>query len=163
MCDGLFRVAPRHSSDGLTLRVEGKGAGTIQGVTVFEAAQPPTVTTSPIIDAVQERQKGIEAAIERCERSRDAVYKYLETLNAQHVDADKLSEIILTSEENLERLDMRIAGLKKELDASSKEMEQEKERLNPPFNQELRKQVEVGVFADKDGEVILVLKYGESG
>ncbi|KAF9448148.1 hypothetical protein P691DRAFT_775622 [Macrolepiota fuliginosa MF-IS2] len=147
------------SLDAATLRVEGRGAGTIQGVTISMNGQPPTANASPIIENIQEKQGEIEAAIDRCTRNRDAVYKYLETLDAQHVGADKLSGIIQASEENLERLDTKIARLKKELGATKKEIDQEKARLNPPFNHNLRNQVEIGVFADQAGEVVLVLKY----
>lgn len=76
------------------------------------------------------------------------------------VDAEKLSGIIQASEENLERLDKKTASLRKELDASRQEIEQEKRKLNPPFNHRLRREAEIGVFADREGDVTLVLKYG---
>ncbi len=54
-----------------------------------------------------------------------------------------------------------MAGLQKKADALKKEKEQEEARLNPHFNSQLRKQVEIGLFAEKDGEVSLVLTYGK--
>lgn len=90
------------------------------------------------------------------------MYKYLQTLDAQHVDAPKLSGIIQASDENLERLDKKMAALRKELDALKRIIEEENKRLNPPVNKSLLKQAEIGVFADRDAEVVLVLKYGSS-
>ncbi|KAJ3564033.1 hypothetical protein NP233_g8558 [Leucocoprinus birnbaumii] len=151
------------SLDAATLRVEGRGAGTIQGVSVTNTPHPPKITTSPTIETILQKQGEIEASIERCKRNRDAVYKYLQTLDARHVDAEKLGGIIQASEENLERLDKKMAGFNREINVLKTKLEEEKTRLNPEINTLLRQQAEVGVFADRDADVVLVLKYAVLG
>jgi len=143
--------------------VEGRGAGTIQGITVSRTPTPDTVDTSDIIEASKEKEEEIQAAIERCKHNRDAVLKYLETLNAEHVDAEKLTRIIVASEENQALLDKKLANLKKELVKVKKEIEEEKERLNPKKNSNSLSdmQVQIGVFVEKESDVGLVLKYGK--
>lgn len=147
--------------EALASRVEGRGAAIIQSAAVSNTPQPPKITTSPTLDTIRERREEVEAAVERYKRSREAVENYLKTLDAQHVDGEKLNGIINSSEENLERLDKKLKGLQKELDVLRREKEQEEGRLNPPFNSLLRKQADIGLFAEKDGQVVLVLKYGE--
>lgn len=142
-------------------RVEGNGAATIQGVAVSITPQPPKITTSYTLDTIRENREEVEAAVVRYKRSREAVENYLKTLDAQHVDGEKLNGIINSSEENLERLDKKLARLQKELDVLRMEGEQEEGRLNPPFNTLLRKQVDISLFAERDGQVNLVLKYGK--
>ncbi len=149
------------SDQALAFRVGGRGAGTIQGVVVSNTPQPSKITTSPTLDAIREKQEEVEAAVQRYKRSQEAVEKYLQTLNAQHVDGATLNGIINSSEENLERLDKKLAGLQKKADALRKEKEQEEARLNPPFNFQLRKQVEIDLFVEKNGEVSLALRYGK--
>ncbi|KXN91234.1 hypothetical protein AN958_01756 [Leucoagaricus sp. SymC.cos] len=131
------------SLDWATMRIEGRGAGTLQGITVSDTLRPPKIETPPSIEALKEKQG-----------------EFLQTLDAQHIDAEKLTGVIQASDENLKKLDGRMATLQKGLEAFKKELVEEKERLNPPFTESLCKQVqEIGVFADRRGEVILVLKY----
>ncbi|KXN84101.1 hypothetical protein AN958_00459, partial [Leucoagaricus sp. SymC.cos] len=142
-----------------TMRIEGRGAGTIQGVTVSDTIRPPKIETPASIEALKEKQGEVEAAIKRYKRGRNAVYKFLQTLDVQHLNAEKLTGIIQASDESLKRLDSRMGTLQKGLEALKKKVVEEKERLNRPFTESLCKQVEIGVFADRRGEVVLVLKY----
>lgn len=143
-------------------RIEGKGAGTIQGVSVFTMQRPPVLTTSPAIESINERRTATELAIARHKLNRDALCKYLETMSVQHVGAENLGGILQASEENLMNLDSKMESLKKDLNMLEKLLKEEKKRLNPTINSRLQKQVEVGIFADREGEVVLVLKYGKS-
>lgn len=95
-------------------RVEGRGSGTIYDVSVVYAHPMKPLTTSEILTSLDTKEE-LQLTISRCKRCLDGLEKYLDTLNAQHVDVTQLLTIMETYETTTKTYEIRIIALEQEL------------------------------------------------
>ncbi|KAF8648982.1 hypothetical protein AX16_006096 [Volvariella volvacea WC 439] len=119
------------------VRVEGRGPATIHEVSVDTLPAPgwgsatTTNTTSPTLDALREKQAGIEAAIERCEKSMRALKHYIKSVKADKVGTKQIGEVLRAYESEGGKLYDTMVELKKSRDAVASEITIEQKSLNP--------------------------------
>ncbi|KAG5641474.1 hypothetical protein DXG03_005126 [Asterophora parasitica] len=160
--NGLPNVLDRDS-----LRVEGRGAATIHDVTISSIPSPDNDeddSTSPELAVLLVRKEHTSRALERCKKSTEALQHYLSTLSTQHVDVAQLGKIVKEYDATAEQLDDRILQLEKQLKDTDKEIEKEREKLwGAKPDDSLGIRAVIGVFADVEGEVEIVLIYAVHG
>jgi chromosome segregation ATPase len=89
------------------------------------------------------------------------VNTYLESLDTEHTDVDKLQNAVDSFECTAEKLDEKITTLEKEKEGLEKAVEEEKKALTGPKDDEkLKLKASIGVFASCEGKVELILIYG---
>ncbi|KAF8636223.1 hypothetical protein AX17_003709 [Amanita inopinata Kibby_2008] len=167
--NGLPNVLDRDS-----LRVEGRGRATIHDVTIANMPIPPKPTTSPALDGLKSRKDHVSKALERCERMREALAKYLSTLHVEHVTVGELDKIVEGYDATEEKLDEKILDLQKQLSTIEEQILKEKDELGfsrctagffiQLFNQAtLGLRTSLSIFAEAEGEAELILKYAVTG
>ncbi|RXW17071.1 hypothetical protein EST38_g8783 [Candolleomyces aberdarensis] len=153
-----------------SLRVEGKGAGTIQDVTISQdkpkaIANPPELKTSPELKKLLSNKKDLEQAIYRNAQAQTTLDKYLGSLSSQQTPSSKLSEIFSDYDAVLSDLQKKKTGLSEELEDVEKAIIEEQSKLQAAvgeqkkWNPNVSLIVTVGIFANDDGDVELGLVY----
>ncbi|RXW11697.1 hypothetical protein EST38_g14159 [Candolleomyces aberdarensis] len=153
-----------------SLRVEGKGAGTIQDVTISQdkpkaIANPPELKTSPELKKLLSNKKDLEQAIYRNDQAQTTLDKYLGSLSSQQTPSSKLSEIFSDYDAVLSDLQKKKTGLSEELEDVEKAIIEEQSKLQAAvgeqkkWNPNVSLIVTVGIFANDDGDVELGLVY----
>ena len=152
--------------------MEGKGAGTIQDVTISQAKPPYTppevVKSSPELKRLESKKTTIEQAIYRNSNAQKFLDKYLVSLSSQQTPPSaNLAEIIGDYDASLANLQKKMNELGEQLEEVKLEITAEESRIKeatrPPkktWNANLPVNVAVGIFADVDGDVELGLIYG---
>lgn len=142
-------------------RVEGRGSATIHGVTISTIVPPPSLTSSDTLKELLDKKKRTERACERAMKSLGGLEAYLGSLKIEHLAASNLREVVNSYDTAAEELDDRITELKDELAETDDAISIEKAKLSGPVgNPKLNLKVSIGVFADFEGEVSIVLIYG---
>lgn len=152
-------------------RVEGKGAGTIQDVTISQTKPPvidasAEVKPSPELKRLRSNKITIEQAIYRNARSQNSLDRYLESLSSQQTPSSRLAEIFGDYDATLGDLQKKWNALSEELKEVEKAIAAEELKLQAPveegkkWNSNLSLNVTVGIFANLDGDVELGLTYG---
>jgi predicted nucleic acid-binding Zn-ribbon protein len=141
--------------------VEGKGAGTIQDVTISQAKP------SQELKQLRSNKVAIEQGIYRNTQARNSLDNYLGSLSSQQTPSAKLAEIISDYDAALGDLQKKMNGLTEELEEVQNAITIEELKLQnaarvPPkkWNPNLSLSVTVGIFANTDGDVELGLIYG---
>ena len=143
-------------------RVEGRGAATIHDVTVSGIPPPPVISTSPSLVALLLKKEKTQKALERCKKSISSLEAYLRTLNVERVDVSQIGNVMESYNIEGEKLDFRMLELEKELETIQGEINVEKRKLlGSVGNDELGLRAVIGVFAESEGQVEIVLIYGE--
>lgn len=102
-------------------------------------------------------------ALQRCKKSIESVEAYLATLNVQHIDMAKLSQVVVDYDATAEQLDERTLELEQKLSDIEEEVDAEPAKLRgTTVDKKLNLRATIGVFADSAGEVEIVLIYGIS-
>ncbi|KAJ2921387.1 hypothetical protein H1R20_g15702, partial [Candolleomyces eurysporus] len=153
-----------------SLRVEGKGAGTIQDVTISQA-KPPVISTpqeaktSPELKRLQSNKTDIEQTIHRNVQAQTSLVKYLESLSSQQTPSNKLAEIVSDYDTIMGDLQKKMNRLSEELQEVQASIAVEELSLQAAtgeqkkWNPNLSLNVTVGIFASVDGDVELGLIY----
>ncbi|KAJ2933436.1 hypothetical protein H1R20_g3660, partial [Candolleomyces eurysporus] len=153
-----------------SLRVEGKGAGTIQDVTISQA-KPPVISTpqeaktSPELKRLQSNKTDIEQTIHRNVQAQTSLVKYLESLSSQQTPSNKLAEIVSDYDTIMGDLQKKMNRLSEELQELQASIAVEELSLQAAtgeqkkWNPNLSLNVTVGIFASVDGDVELGLIY----
>ena len=145
-------------------RVEGKGAGTIQDVTISQAKPPVTATpsepkTSPELKRLQSSKTDIEQAIYRNSQAQNSLDQYLGSLSSEQTPSSKLAEIFSDYEAALSELQKKKNVLQEELEEVEKGITEEQSKLKTTVGEEkkwnpfLSLNITVGIFANDDGDV----------
>ncbi|KAJ7149159.1 hypothetical protein C8R43DRAFT_504406 [Mycena crocata] len=143
-----------------SLRVEGRGAATIHDVTVSMAKGERVSRSSPRLSDLLKRRETKTHALMRCEKSLSALEQYMGSLTVQHLEVSKLEDVLEKYESTGERLDAKKAELTEELRALDAEIGIERAAIALPHeNDRLRTTAAIGVFAQKEGNVEIVLVY----
>ncbi|KAG6915017.1 hypothetical protein DXG01_013899 [Tephrocybe rancida] len=145
-----------------SLRVEGRGAATIHDVSSY-THRPLVATPSSAIFALNLKKARISKALERCQKSIASIEAYLTTMDVKTIDVTQVRHVVKEYDATAEELDNRFLELQAQLKEIDKELVKEREKLRgPAHNARLNKRVVIGVFADMEGEVEIVLIYGKS-
>ncbi|KAG5351762.1 hypothetical protein C0989_005017 [Termitomyces sp. Mn162] len=146
-----------------SLRVEGRGAATIHDVTVSNIRSQSSETSS-VIKELESKKEKTTKALERCKKAISSLESYLGTMDVKTVDVGHVRQVVKEYDTTAEELDNRVLELEGELKDIDTEIEKESSslyRLQP--KNKLRKRVDIGVFADVEGEVEIVLIYAVLG
>ncbi|PPQ67434.1 hypothetical protein CVT26_007228 [Gymnopilus dilepis] len=112
-----------------SLRVEGRGAAVIQGVTAFKQGLQAPDETSPLLDELKVKKAKVGHAIERCKKAIGAVDAYMGNISVEHLDISKLGEAMDIYDTTEEKWDSKVLELEEELRAIEGQIEAEKKRL----------------------------------
>ncbi|KAG6887828.1 hypothetical protein C0992_010561 [Termitomyces sp. T32_za158] len=144
-------------------KVEGRGAATIHDVTVSNIDDPQSSATSSTIQELTSKQAKTTKALERCKTAISSLESYLATMDVKTIDVGSVRQVVKEYDTTAEELDNRVLELEAQLEDIGEELDKERASLNGPKpNDKLRKRVVVGVFADVEREVEIVLIYGGS-
>ncbi|KIM36583.1 hypothetical protein M413DRAFT_31619 [Hebeloma cylindrosporum] len=144
-----------------SLRVEGHGPCTIHEVSISDMKMVPPTTSSPKLDDLLSQKTRFEKAIARCRKAIGSVETFHGSLDVQHVQAVQLGEMQQGIAAVAEGLDEKLLGLEEKCEEVTKAIAEERKVLGETkVDTNLRKQVSVTIFAERDREVELVLIYG---
>ncbi|KAJ8519109.1 hypothetical protein ONZ45_g3932 [Pleurotus djamor] len=153
---GLPRVL-----DDDSLRVEGRGAATIQGVTIVNKTTPPPATTSEALQALEKSKQVTDRALNRCKKAIASLESYLATLKADEVGGVAAWDLLDGYEAQGEKLDARLLTLEAEAKKINEDIQKEKKSLVAGYkvDDKLTKIATIDLFADVEASVTLVLIY----
>lgn len=141
--------------------MEGHGPATIHEVTVTKVPPEPTPTTSEVLDALIEKQEATNRARDRANKALSSLERYLTTINSQANKPSELKDTMSEYNDTAALWDAAVYKLGKELQQLEKEIKAEKERLaGPKANEKLGVQASIGLFANSEAEVEIILSYG---
>ncbi|KAJ3575514.1 hypothetical protein NP233_g1060 [Leucocoprinus birnbaumii] len=144
-----------------SLKVEGTGHAIIHDVTVSDLSTSEQSTTSEKLEELLRRKKKTQHGIHRCNLAIKALETYLGTLNVKDVEVGEVANIVRTYQKTAGNLDDELTQLLDEMKKIDADVDSERQKLTGAVaNQQLRKKVTVGLFADSDGEVGIKLIYG---
>ncbi|KAF9263747.1 hypothetical protein L218DRAFT_901405 [Marasmius fiardii PR-910] len=145
-----------------SFRVEGKGPATILDVKLLQNKQP-SQAGSPELGELELKKTHVEMAIERCKYSITSLKTYLGSLNTQHTKANELISVVEHYDTAAAQQDRKLVELQQQLKEVESAIQAEKKKLSPKDLGELGRQAFVGLIADADADVELVLKYAVNG
>ncbi|KAL0577863.1 hypothetical protein V5O48_004135 [Marasmius crinis-equi] len=141
-----------------SFRVEGRGKATILDVKLLEnpaQSQP----SSPQLEALELKKTHIEKALERCKDSIASLKSFLRSLNTQHTNASDLASVLSNYETAASQQDAKLVELEQQTKDVNKEISVEKKNISPKDATERGRQAFIGLVADEDTDVELILKY----
>ncbi|KAJ2918730.1 hypothetical protein MD484_g1671, partial [Candolleomyces efflorescens] len=153
-----------------SLRIEGKGAGTIQDVTISLARQPTVAAssepkTSPELKRLQSDKTEIEQAIYRNTQGQTALDIYLGSISSEKTPSSKLAEVLSDYEAVLGDLQRKKVELLEKLEGVEQSIAKEHLKIELSTGEQKKWRpnlsliVTVGIFANDDGEVDLGVIY----
>jgi hypothetical protein len=130
--------------------------------------EPPEPDVPVALLDLLEHKDQISEALQRGTKLREAIDRYLATLDVQHVRAHELDKIMEGCEATGAKVEDRIRGLRKQLKAVEKDIQKQREasisggaiKGQKDKSSQLRTKVSLSIFAEKESEVELVLIYG---
>ncbi|KAK7043123.1 hypothetical protein VNI00_008477 [Paramarasmius palmivorus] len=141
-----------------SLRVEGRGKAIIHDVNLARAKDDHEIT-STLLEELSSRRIRTEMAIERCKKSISALSSFLNTMNAQDTKSSDLMTVMNDYDASASKLDDKLIQLENELKAIQTEITTELKKISPKKSHELGWIASVGVVAEDDSEIELVLIY----
>ncbi|KAF8150953.1 hypothetical protein B0H34DRAFT_665975 [Crassisporium funariophilum] len=143
-----------------SLRVEGRGAVTIHGVASSKLEMEDAPTTSIALSEISEKELKAESALERCKKASKSIQDYMSKLDVQYLDITKLGDAMDIYDNTQEKWDEKIIKIESALDAMKEARRVEEEKLaNKGVNKKLRTQAVIGLFAEQEAEVEMILIY----
>ncbi|KAJ8497000.1 hypothetical protein ONZ45_g12224 [Pleurotus djamor] len=144
-----------------TLRVEGRGAATIQGVTITNKPPPPPPATSATLEALRESKAEKERALERCQKAITSLESYLSSIKSNQVTGAAAWELLDGYETQGEKLDARFLQLEEEIKKVNENIEAEAKALGSTDkgDDKLTKVATIDLFAEAEANVTLILTY----
>ena len=172
-----FDPGTTYSLDGL--RVEGRGKAVIQDVTVSTDPRPFAPTTSAKLTELQNHKEDLTQSLERCTKTLGGLDRYLNSLDLKHLGAPvatssddgapspgRSAVVRLLDDYNAaaEKYDKRAAELRRQLKEVEYQIFAETQALQKMVegNPKCLNKATVAIFAEQEGQVELVLKYGRS-
>lgn len=147
--------------------MEGRGAASIQDVTISREIAPRPPTTSPKLKELQEQKEDLENALRRCKRTQGVLENYIGTLNFDKQvaleDRINILPIIDSYDEAAEKYDRKEMDLKRKLETLELEMVEECALLSasvPSVNPHRLMMATVSLSAEAEGFVEVTLRYG---
>ncbi|KAK1221266.1 hypothetical protein PQX77_015926 [Marasmius sp. AFHP31] len=141
-----------------SFRVDGKGKATILDVKLHENPAEYQANSTEL-EALQSKKIHIDKALGRCKDAIDSLKSYLRSLNTQHTNAIDLASVLSNYETAASQQDGRLVELEEQMKNIDKEIAAEKKRLSPRDAAERGRHAYIGLVADEDTEVELILKY----
>jgi len=150
--------------------VEGRGNATIQDVSTFRAPSLPiaTPTNEPSKLAIlNHKQELLDRDLRRLRTASRAIRNYLDYIDLRKVTPQDLLSTVDNFSEAMSKYDEQIAKVEEESRRVRKEIEEELApkgwvgRATPPAMPKCERSVTVSIFTPTEGEVELVLVYGE--
>ncbi|KAF9258853.1 hypothetical protein L218DRAFT_709110 [Marasmius fiardii PR-910] len=148
--------------DTQSLRVEGRGPAIIQDVNLTENSVEKKEST-PKLDDLTLKKTRVEKAQKRCKKAIGSLEAFLGTLNAQYTRTGDLPTVLSDYEAAAGQLDDKLLEIEQELKQIDEEIEKEKENLAGSFNVDLGRRASIGLVADADCDVELILIYAVTG
>jgi peptidoglycan hydrolase CwlO-like protein len=142
--------------------VEGRGAATIHDVALSDITTNADASRSTDdLDSLLAKKEWNQKALERSKKSIASLEAYLSSLNVQHVDVTELGKVMDNYDAVGQKLDEKVTKLEKTLKAIEADIKTERDKLREHSeNAKLKKRAAIGVFAELEGEVEIVLIYG---
>ncbi|KAJ2918890.1 hypothetical protein MD484_g1484, partial [Candolleomyces efflorescens] len=167
-----FKVAPGQNQlvlsslpnllDRSSLRVEGRGAVSIQDVTVSREISPIPPKTSPRLKELQEQKEDLENALRRCKKTQGVLESYIGTLkfDKQAASENKVNilPVIDSYDEAAEEYDKKETELKRKVKALEVEMDEERALLSasvPYVDPHRSMMATISMFAEAEGDAEL--------
>uniref|UniRef100_A0A0W0EWR3 DUF4140 domain-containing protein n=1 Tax=Moniliophthora roreri TaxID=221103 RepID=A0A0W0EWR3_MONRR len=146
-----------------SLRVEGRGKATIHDVnlTTNPPGNDPGSTTT--LNELTLKKTRIEKALERCKRSIASLESFLGTVSAAHTKSSDLRSVVKDYDASAGELDEKLLGLEQRLKDVEKEIQEERKKIAPKAPYERGRHASIGVVAEEDSDVELVLIYAVAG
>ncbi|PPQ67911.1 hypothetical protein CVT24_003174, partial [Panaeolus cyanescens] len=151
-----------------SLRVEGHGSCTIHDVSLSEIPYPATPKSSPKLDELVAQRTVIDKALTRCQRAINTLNSFQTTIAVQTLEPAKLHDAHANIERVAQELDDKLIDLEEQKKLLHVEINKERLLLNQSAETDgvagpgLRQRVSINLFADKAGQVELVITYGVS-
>ncbi|KAF5335630.1 hypothetical protein D9758_014804 [Tetrapyrgos nigripes] len=150
-----------------SLRVEGRGSAIIQDVTVSEISASPEPKSSPALEDLKSRKRLLKKALHRCSITSRTLTVFMENAASHPTDFTRLQDITQQFSDAGKKVDKEEMELETELKEVEAEIEKEKKKLSgaafADIDPLLKKKVSIGLYAEKDTSVELVLTYGVIG
>ncbi|KAF8881696.1 hypothetical protein CPB84DRAFT_237037 [Gymnopilus junonius] len=146
-----------------SLRVEGRGAALIQGVTAFKDKVRTPDETSPLLKELKIKEAKAKHALERCKKAIGSIDQYMGNISVEHLDISKLGEAMDIYDTTEDKWDSKMFDLEEELEAIEKQIEVERKRLGASVgNKKLRTVVAIDLYAADPAELKVNLLYAVS-
>ncbi|KAL0946119.1 hypothetical protein HGRIS_012384 [Hohenbuehelia grisea] len=147
--------------DHSSLRVEGRGAATIHGVTIAATPVPPIASTSDALVALEHKKERVGKAIARCRKSIAALETFVSSVSTEKINVQDLGSVVNGYEAEGEKLDDKLLELEQLLLDVDKDITIERARLRGSShrNHDLGQTATISVFAETGGDIELVLIY----
>ncbi|KAL0946220.1 hypothetical protein HGRIS_012479 [Hohenbuehelia grisea] len=135
--------------DHSSLRVEGRGAAAIHGVTIASTPIPPIPSTSDALVALEHKQAKLNKAVARCQKAISSLETFVGSviIGKYEAEGEKLDDKLLELEQLLKEVDKDIITERARLGGSNHR------------NHELGQTATISVFAETGGDIELVLIY----
>uniref|UniRef100_A0A0W0EWT0 Mucoidy inhibitor a n=1 Tax=Moniliophthora roreri TaxID=221103 RepID=A0A0W0EWT0_MONRR len=146
-----------------SLRVEGRGKATIHDVNLTENPPDNEPGSSATLDGLNTKKTRIEKALERCKKSIASLEGFLGTVSAEHTKSGDLVAVMKDYDASAGELDEKLLGLEKQLKDVEKEIQEERKKIAPKAPYERGRHASIGVVAEEDSDVELVLIYAVNG
>ncbi|KAK1218565.1 hypothetical protein PQX77_018743 [Marasmius sp. AFHP31] len=145
-----------------SLRVEGRGVATIQDVNLTENKEEPR-TSSPQLDELRLNRTRTQKALERCKKSISSLETYLGSTSVQHTKSTDLGAMMSDYETAASQLDDKLLELEQQLKQLDNKVRDEEETLARQSSIDPGRRASIGLVAEADSDVELILIYGVYG
>ncbi|KAK7043145.1 hypothetical protein VNI00_008499 [Paramarasmius palmivorus] len=146
-----------------SLRVEGRGKATIQDVNLSVNPPESESGSTTTLDELESKKTRIEKALERCKKSIASLETFLGTVSAQHTKSGDLVSVMKDYDTSAGELDEKLLGLQQQLKDVEKEIQVERKKVAPKAPYERGRHASIGVVAEEDSDVELILLYAVTG
>ncbi|KAK1226625.1 hypothetical protein PQX77_010396 [Marasmius sp. AFHP31] len=145
-----------------SLRVEGRGPATIHDVNLSAIELDSKLPTSPELEDLLHKKARAEKAFERCNKSIAALEGFLGSVKAEFVKSGELVDVMKDYDTSAGQLEDKSMTLKKELESLEEKIQEERKKVAPQTHLDLGYRVSIGVVAQSETDVELVLIYAVS-
>ncbi|KAJ3505935.1 hypothetical protein NLJ89_g7153 [Agrocybe chaxingu] len=143
-----------------TVRVEGRGSGTIHDVSIVRGPCPEAAT-SDLLTSLRIQEEDLQRAVARCRKCQSSIEHYASGLTTEHVNVAELVPALETYEAATKKYDDQLVDLQKSLGLVRAQLSDEENRLAENNNawSDLRKIAHIGFQSETSGNVQLNLIY----
>ncbi|KAL0067403.1 hypothetical protein AAF712_005632 [Marasmius tenuissimus] len=145
-----------------SLRVEGRGPATIHDVNLSAIKHESKLPTSLELEDLLHKKARTEKALERCNKSIAALEGFLGSVKAEFVKSGELGDVMKDYDTSAGQLEDKSMTLQKELKSLEEKIQEERKKVAPKTHLDLGFRVSIGVVAQSETEVELLLIYGVS-
>ncbi|EAU80901.1 mucoidy inhibitor A [Coprinopsis cinerea okayama7 len=143
-----------------SLRVEGRGAGTIQEVSVAYIESTTKPTTSPKLKELLREKEILEQDSYRATQTLKALEAYIKTLVSSSTPSSKLKEVLADYNANTKEVQIEAMSINDKIEAVEEALKGERAKLEgKKRDAKLNMKASVGIFVEKAGDVEIALVY----